>query len=265
MTNLASCPTVGDDRLLDTLVRLHGIVSPELGPALDQASDLVAEALDADKVDVFLYDVASDSLVALGTSRTPMGRRQHELGLDLLPMANGGRSAAVYLAGEPCLQRRADEDPVELRAVVRDLGVRSGILAPLDVAHQRRGVVQAMSGTPDHFSERDLRFLTVVAGWVGMLAHRTELAEELARQAHRRGHREAVDDVAKLTRRQQEVAACIAEGLTNEEIARRLVLTPGTVANHVEAVLRRLGLRSRTRVGVWAVERGLYRSGHDPE
>ena len=41
-------------RLLDTLQRLLGIASPELRPALDQASDLVAEALGADKVDVFL-------------------------------------------------------------------------------------------------------------------------------------------------------------------------------------------------------------------
>jgi hypothetical protein len=46
-------------------------------------------------------------------------------------------------------------------------------------------------------------------------------------------------------------------------MAQRLVLTPGTVANHMEAILRRLGLQSRTQVGVWAVERGLYRSDWD--
>ena len=69
-----------------------------------------------------------------------------------------------------------------------------------------------------------------------------------------------MEELAKLTRRQQEVAACVAEGLTNEQIVERLVLTPGTVANHMEAILRRLGLSSRTQVGVWAVERGLYRS-----
>jgi DNA-binding CsgD family transcriptional regulator len=260
MTELDVLGTVDDGRLLDTLVRLHGIVSPELRPALDQAANLVAEALDAPKVDVFLHEAASDSLVALGTSRTPMGRRQHELGLDRLPLANGGRTVAVYLCGEPCLQRRTDEDSEELRGVIESLGVRSGILTPLDVGQQRRGVVQVVADVPDRFSERDLRFLTAVAGWVGMLTHRTELAEELARRAHRRGNREAGDDLAKITRRQQEVAACIAEGLSNNEIAERLVLTPGTAANHVEAILRRLNLRSRTQVGVWAVERGLYRS-----
>ena len=255
--------TVGDDRLFETLVRLHGIASPELRPALDQASNLVAAALAADKVDVFLHKVASDSLVALGTSDTPTGRRQHELGLDRLPLANGGRTVAVYLAGAPFLQRRADEDPEELRGVVEGLGVRSGIFAPLDVARQRRGVVQAVSTEPDRFSERDLRFLTAVAGWVGMLTHRAELAEELAYQAERRGERKAGEELARRTRRQQEVAACIAEGLSNEEIAQRLVLTPGTVANHVEHILRRLDLRGRTQIGVWAVERGLYRSDRD--
>ena len=254
-------PSVENDRLFDTLVRLQGIVSPEVGPALDQAASLVAEALDADKVDVFLHEVAAETLVALGTSRTPLGRRQHELGLDRLPLANGGRAVAVYLAGEPYLQPRADEDSEELRGIVRGLGVRSGMFAPLDVAGQRRGVLLVSSTVPEKFCERDLRFLTAVAGWVGMLTHRTELAEELARQARLHGRREAGEELAKLTRRQQEVAVCVAEGLTNEEI----VLSPGTVANHLESILRRLGLRGRTRLGVWAVERGLYRSASADE
>ena len=254
-----SSPTVNDDRLFDTLVRLHGIASPELRPALDQAANLVVEALDADKVDIFIHEPASGSLVALGTSQTPMGRLQHELGLDRLPLANGGRTVAVYVTGEPCLQRRTDEDPGELPGMVESLGVRSGILTPLVVGQQRRGVVQVVSALPDRFCERDLRFLGAVAGWIGALSHRAELSEELARQARRLGNREAGDDLARLTRRQQEVAARIAEGLINAEIAAHLVLTEGTVANHVEHILRRLDLRSRTQVGVWAVERGLYR------
>jgi DNA-binding CsgD family transcriptional regulator len=255
-----STHAVGDDRLFDTLVHLHGIASPELRPALDRAASLVAEALAADTVDIFLHEAASDSLVALGTSATPMGRMQHELGLDRMPLANGGRAVAVYLTGEPCLQQRADEDPKELQGIIEGLGVRSGITTPLDVGQQRRGVVQAASAEWDLFCERDLRFLGAVAGWVGMLTHRAELSEELARQARRQGNREAGDDLARLTRRQQEVAASVAEGLTNEQIAQRLVLSPGTVANHIESILRRLDLRGRTQVGVWAVERGLYRS-----
>jgi hypothetical protein len=57
------------------------------------------------------------------------------------------------------------------------------------------------------------------------------------------------------------VAILIAQGLSNAQIARQLTLTPGTVANHIENILRRLELRSRTSIAVWAVEQGLYRSG----
>ena len=85
------------DRLFDTLVHLHAITSPELRPALDEAANLVAEALTADKVDIFLHEADSDSLVALGTSQTPMGRRQHALGLDRMPLANGGRAVVISL------------------------------------------------------------------------------------------------------------------------------------------------------------------------
>src|SRR3712207_6252005 len=104
---LSPVPTVTDDRLLDTIVRLHAIASPELRPALDQAADLVADAFHADKVDIFLHESASDSLVALGTSRTPMGRRQHELGLDRLPLANGGRAvrSEERRVGKECRSR----------------------------------------------------------------------------------------------------------------------------------------------------------------
>ena len=63
--------------------------------------------------------------------------------------------------------------------------------------------------------------------------------------------------VTALTAREREVAALVAEGLTNAEIARRLVLTPGTVANHVEHILRATGFRCRVQVAVWAVRQGL--------
>ena len=60
-----------------------------------------------------------------------------------------------------------------------------------------------------------------------------------------------------LTRREVEVARLVADGLTNGEIAERLVLARKTVDAHVEHIRNKLGVRSRTQIGVWAVSRGL--------
>jgi DNA-binding NarL/FixJ family response regulator len=72
-------------------------------------------------------------------------------------------------------------------------------------------------------------------------------------------------NTGRLTARQVEVAVLIARGLTNQAIADELVLTPGTVANHVEHILTKLGFRSRAQVAVWAVERGLVAGGRPPQ
>jgi non-specific serine/threonine protein kinase len=62
-----------------------------------------------------------------------------------------------------------------------------------------------------------------------------------------------------LTRRERQVAALVAQGLTNREIARELVITEGTVGVHVEHILAKLELRSRTQVAAWVIVRGLHR------
>jgi non-specific serine/threonine protein kinase len=60
-----------------------------------------------------------------------------------------------------------------------------------------------------------------------------------------------------LTAREQDVAALIAQGLSNRQIAASLVITERTVAAHVEHILNKLGFASRTQIGVWAAEHGL--------
>lgn len=88
MTTPQHGPSVHDDRSLLLLQRLLSIKSSKLRPALTKASDLIAEAFGADKVDVFVYDPTNDSLVALGTWPTPMGERQHALGPNCQPVSN---------------------------------------------------------------------------------------------------------------------------------------------------------------------------------
>jgi len=60
--------------------------------------------------------------------------------------------------------------------------------------------------------------------------------------------------VAPLTRRETEVAALLAEGLTNREIAARLFISERTAESHVEQIRNKLGFHSRTQIALWFAE-----------
>jgi predicted ATPase/DNA-binding CsgD family transcriptional regulator len=59
-----------------------------------------------------------------------------------------------------------------------------------------------------------------------------------------------------LTAREQEIAALVAEGLSNRAIAARLVISTRTVDGHVERILAKLGFSSRAQVAAWSVTEG---------
>src|SRR4051812_29172210 len=112
-------------RHLQTLERLLAIPAAELDNALSVACNAVAEALHADKVDAFLYDDSKDTLVAVGTSSTPLSSLQKKLGLDRLQVSNGGRVVQVFQTGETFVTGHLMADMEELRGVREGLKIES--------------------------------------------------------------------------------------------------------------------------------------------
>jgi predicted ATPase/DNA-binding CsgD family transcriptional regulator len=82
-----------------------------------------------------------------------------------------------------------------------------------------------------------------------------ELALQPPRPGPRPGQRHRSDGL--LSAREREVAILVARGLTNREIAERLILSERTVDAHVEHIRAKLNLRSRTQIATWVVSQGI--------
>ena len=85
----------------------------------------------------------------------------------------------------------------------------------------------------------------------GILSH--ALRQGVGREADERG----------LTARERQIVQCIAEGQSNKMVARELGIAEGTVKVHIKRLLKKMGLRTRVDIAVWAVEHG-FRGGEAP-
>jgi DNA-binding NarL/FixJ family response regulator len=102
-----------------------------------------------------------------------------------------------------------------------------------------------------------LHALRVVAEGEALLAPSVtrRLIEEFAnRPEHRRPDPKALRE---LTAREREILALVAAGMSNDEIAEHLVISPATSRTHVSRVLTKLGARDRAQLVVLAYESGL--------
>ena len=59
-------------------------------------------------------------------------------------------------------------------------------------------------------------------------------------------------DPVRLTAREREVAALVAQGLSNRDIAARLVISARTAEAHVEHIMLKLGLNARAQIAAWS-------------
>ncbi len=105
-----------------------------------------------------------------------------------------------------------------------------------------------------------LQAVRVVAGGEALLSPSItrRLIEEFAARAKDPG---PTEELEQLTEREREVMALVAEGLSNDEIAQRLFVSPATAKTHVSRAMVKLGARDRAQLVVIAYESGLVRPG----
>jgi DNA-binding NarL/FixJ family response regulator len=108
-------------------------------------------------------------------------------------------------------------DPDEVRAAIRTIAAGDSLLSPAAT----RSLIAQFLAAPEHMSTPTTERLTV------------------------------------LTDREREVLALVAEGMSNDEIAQHLVVSPSTVKTHVNRAMAKLGARDRAQLVVIAYQSGL--------
>jgi len=105
-----------------------------------------------------------------------------------------------------------------------------------------------------------IRAVRVVAGGAALLAP-TVTRRLIAEFAARTRPARSLPGVDELTPREREVVCLIAEGLSNEEISRKIYISPSTTKTHAARAMTKLGARDRAQLVVFAYQAGLAQPG----
>ena len=143
-------------------------------------------------------------------------------------------------------------------------GVRVLILTTFEIDEY---VFEALRAGASGFMLKDadpedlIRAVRVVAGGEALLSPTVtrRLIAEFISSPERRAASPA--SLAELTEREREVLSLIATGLSNDEIAETLVISPATVRTHINRVMAKLAARDRAQLVVMAYEAGLVAPG----
>ena len=127
-------------------------------------------------------------------------------------------------------------------------------------------VYGALRGGASGFLLKDTRPRDLLQAIETVAAGEALLAPSITRRliaefAARRDPAQPATALAELTERELEIMRLVAEGLSNAEIAGRLVISPLTAKTHVSNVLRKLGCRDRAALVALAYESGLITPG----
>jgi non-specific serine/threonine protein kinase len=249
------------DRMADALNRLGDLA--RLSNNLNQAQALYEQSWALWKEARGMPGVAS-ALHKLSQLRRRRGERDDALALlresiHLQQELGNKQGIAECLAGFGSLAYDHG-DPKKaarlLAAAARVLESIGAPLAPADRVEFERDVKAARSALGEsayQFAWKEGQALTMEEAVAEALSDRppAQVIPAASRPSISRPER------VPLSPREREVASLIARGLSNREIAAALTITEKTAANHVDHILTKLDLHSRTQIAVWAVQRGL--------
>ena len=243
---------------------------------LDEAAALLPERLPEQVT-------GADYIVLKARVELALARREdatetlHLLDRLALPQRSNRRGAMAYYFGaisrvqaETLIRLdRSEEAGVELRAAL-DHCQAQGVQMGLWRIHMALGKLYRTEGDSERAKTAFAAARTLVEETAATLDD-DDVRENLRRRATDlippvqplTPRQAAKQKFGGLTRREREVAAVVAQGLTNQEIADELVISIKTVEAHVTRILSKLGFSSRAQVAAWAVEKGLASAPQD--
>jgi DNA-binding CsgD family transcriptional regulator len=191
-----------------------------------------------------LWPVAAS--YAYNLSRTAPARARHMLAMLLSAMRAPADFAVHMVPVVVAITARQIDDRASLERIVRHDEIWADA-HPWGVAHSRLAAGVASAALGQNAS--------------GMLSEAAEMFDALgapffstlAREATkpRVSKETAAPPIANTTRREREIAALVADGLTNRQIAERLVLSERTVEGHIANLFAKVDVGSRTQLAAW--------------
>jgi DNA-binding CsgD family transcriptional regulator len=264
-SNVVVLDVPGERAVLEALSEVGVAFTSErqLDPVLDRLLGTALLIVGADAGSIMLLSRERDTLVVVAArgprARTILGTRQPA---DRSVAGWALRAGETVLLHGGAFAQPTSDHPRELA---------SGVVVPLALSGRLVGVMNASRepGAP-RMDEQGVRWLELLANQAAILIDSVQMLDELQRKDQRleqlvdqllgeTGRRPAttIELLAPLTRREQQVLELLVDGLTNREIAMRLVVEPDTVKDHVQSIIKKLGATDRTHAAVIAVRGGI--------
>jgi len=162
---------------------------------------------------------------------------------------NDVAGAFAELAAGRVRAAEADESaPSQLQSAIRAF---TALRLPLEAARAQRELAQALAEDAPEAAVAEARLALRTFEQIGATAD-ADSAAALLRSLGARG-RTFPRHFGELTKRETEVLALLADGCSNEEVARRLVISRRTAEHHVARILSKLGARNRAEAAAYAV------------